>query len=106
MFYWNQKELNTYLEYQKYSNLFFIHIWEDLDIDLINSYLIKLEAKMCIYNKFVNIFKKNNLIEIVRFNDIEKIESQYEDLLIWVPINFKNKKEMLYYLMEEFKKII
>ncbi len=106
MYYWNKIELELFLEYQKYSNYLFIHLWQDLDIEDINSYLMELETKMCIVNKFVNIYKKNELVEIVRFIDIGKIEDEYENLLIWFPVNFKDKNEMLNYLTEELKKTI
>jgi len=102
---WTKAELYIFLQYQRLINTTFDCIWIDLEeVDRRNA-LDDLFNKMIKINKPVKVYFNNEYIKTVNFSFVPFIEQEIKQKIIsWVPINFKDGKDMLAYLENQLLK--
>jgi hypothetical protein len=103
--YWTKAELEIFLQYQKLINLTFDCIWIDLEDEDRRNALDNLFNQMVVINKPVKVYINSEYTKSVNFSLIPFIEQEITQKLIsWVPVNFKDGKDMLTYLEKQLLK--
>lgn len=92
---WSKQELEIYLNYQRLSNYYFEPVWCNIDVDQLDRLQCEAEKKLMQINKPVKVYKDSEYLKTVQLSTVKFIEEVYQDnLIIWIPVNFKNGKEL------------
>ena len=104
---WSKSELEIFLQYQRLINFTFDCIWIDLEEEDRRNALDDLINQMVIINKPVKVYINDEYSKTVNFSLIPFIEQEIKQkLILWIPVNFKDGKDMLAYLENQVLKEI
>lgn len=102
---WTKSELEIFLQYQRLINTTFDCIWIDLEEEDRRNALDDLFNQMIVINKPVKVYINCEYTKTVNFSIIPFIEQEITQKLIsWIPVNFKDGKDMVNYLETQIEK--
>lgn len=92
---WNNSELEIYLQYQRLTNYYFEPIWCNIEADRLDTLINEASQKLMQINKPVRIYKDSKYLEVAQLSILDLIkEIHQENLITWIPVNFKDRKEL------------
>lgn len=92
---WNNQELEIYLKYERLTNLYFEPIWCNIEADRLQELIDDAKKELLLINKHIRVYKDFEYLDTVQLSTLNFIKEIHPDNLItWIPINFKNRKEL------------
>jgi len=97
--FWTKNELEVYLNYCKLNNLKYECVWVNMEDVEREKALLIIHKQMLKIDKPVKFYLNSEYLKTVRYSLISFIKEEFpNNLITWIPDNFKTKQDVVEYL--------